>query len=117
MTEDKTLTPPRDLSTRFADQGEALVMWAIWLGLSLATVGLIDGIIMAARRVLADCPNGTSFPAGTTNFVCYSHPEAGLGIAVAVISVMLGILIALCSVVATATVRARSTTRVTLPAS
>ena len=115
MTEDKAVAPTEHVLTRLAAHGEALVLCAIWIGLTMALVGLIDGISIAAKRVVADCPAGKFFPNGTSNFDCYSHPGAGLGIAIAAFSVMLGILIVLSSLVATTSLRGRSTTSVTQP--
>ena len=50
---------------------------------------------------------GTYFPEDATDFTCYVHPQARLGIAIAVLSVMLGILIILCSLVVTASLETR----------
>ena len=83
-------------------------MWAPWVGLALALVGLIDGLVMALKRKVADCPDGTYFPEGATDFTCYVHPQAGLGIAIAALSVVLGSLIVLCSMVARASLEARA---------
>ncbi len=70
----------------------------MWVGLALALIGLIDGVVMALHSRVASCPNGTYFPPGTTNFTCYAHPNAGTGIAVAVISALLGILVVLSAI-------------------
>lgn len=70
----------------------------MWVGFALALVGLADGLKMALKRHIVTCPNGTYFPQGTTNFNCYVHPNAGTGIAIAVISALLGILVALSTI-------------------
>jgi hypothetical protein len=77
----------------------------MWVGLTLALVGLIDGFVMALQRHVAPCPNGTYFPQGATNFNCYVHPNAGTGIAVAVTSTLLGILVVLSAISATTRLR------------
>jgi len=78
---------------------------AMWVGLILALVGLIDGFVMALQRHVAPCSNGTYFPKGTTNFDCYVHPNAGPGIAIAVISALLGILVVLSAISAATSLR------------
>ena len=75
------------------------------VGLILALVGLIDGFKMAHKRQVVTCPNGTYFPQGTTNFNCYAHPDAGTGVAIAVIAALLGILVALAAISAAASLR------------
>ena len=67
----------------------------MWAGLILAVVGVVDGLVMAFKRHVAPCPNGTFFPKGTTDFSCYVHPDAGTGTAITVISALLGILVVL----------------------
>lgn len=97
----------QDDEARPADRREDAVWWATWAGLGLALVGLIDGLMMALKKKVAGCPGGTYFPEDATDFTCYVHPQAGLGIAIAALSVMLGILIVLCSIVARASLEAR----------
>jgi hypothetical protein len=96
-----------DDEARPADRREDAVWWATWAGLGLALVGLIDGLMMALKTKVADCPDGTYFPDGTTDFTCYVHPQAGPGIGIAALSVMLGILIVLSSMVARAILETR----------
>lgn len=69
-------------------------------------IGLLDGLMMALKLKEAACPDGTFFPEGTTDFACYVHPQAGVGIAIAALSVMLGILLVFCSIVARASLEA-----------
>jgi len=60
---------------------------------------------MALKRKEADCPDGKVFPEGTTDFSCYVHPQAGIGIAIAAMSVLLGILVVLASIAARAALK------------
>ena len=93
-----------------ADRREDAVWWATRLGIALTAVGLVDGLVMALKRHVADCPNGTYFPEGATDFNCYVHPQAGLGIAIAVFSLLLGILVLFASMAARASLEAQSPT-------
>jgi hypothetical protein len=77
----------------------------MWVGLILAFVGLTDGFKIALKRQITQCPNGTYFPPGTTNFNCYAHPNAGTGTAIVVISGLLGILVVLSAVAAASGLR------------
>ncbi|MDZ5619537.1 hypothetical protein [Nocardioides bizhenqiangii] len=85
---------------------EDLIWWGTWLGLVCAVVGIVDGLVMALNKELATCPDGTYFPEGTTDFDCYAYPQAGLGIGIIVVSVMLGVLVVFASIAARATLRA-----------
>lgn len=102
MIEDAAESPPSPEGVRLAEWREDLVWWATWAGLILCFIGLIDGLMMALKKTVADCPDGTSFPEGATNFDCYVHPQAGVGIAIGVFSVVLGILVVFSSIVARA---------------
>jgi hypothetical protein len=64
----------------------------MWVGIAVALVGLVDGFVMALKRHVAPCPNGTYFPKGATNFDCYVHPNAGIGIAIVVSSALLALI-------------------------
>jgi len=66
---------------------------AVALGLILSTIGVLDGLVMMAHRKVATCPAAKEFPVDATDFTCYVHPQAELGIAIVVFSVLLGILI------------------------
>ncbi|MEZ0579036.1 hypothetical protein [Nocardioides sp. MH1] len=77
---------------------EDTVWWFTWLGVVLAAAGLADGIWLATRERIADCPDGKYFPEGTTDLDCYAHPQLGLGIGIAVLSVLLGILVVFASI-------------------
>ena len=96
---------------RRAGRDKRIVWSAMWVGFTLALVGLADGLKMALKRHVVTCPNGTYFPQGTTNFDCYVHPNAGTGIAIAVISALLGILVALSAISAATGLRSSSTAR------
>jgi hypothetical protein len=91
---------------RHVGRDERIVGAARRIGLTLALVGIADGFVMALKRHVAPCPNGTYFPQGTTNFSCYVHPNAGTGIAISVISALLGILVVLSAISAATSLRA-----------
>lgn len=107
MREEATESHSNQDEARSAARREDAVWWATWVGLALALIALIDGLVMALKRKLADCPDGTYFPQGETDFNCYVHPQAGLGIAIAVLSVVLGILVVFSSIVARASLGVR----------
>jgi hypothetical protein len=92
MVEDMT-TPPGQPREQLVGQWELVVQLLVGLGLVLSIVGLVDGLRLAFKKHVAPCPNGHEFPKGTTNFNCYVHPQAGLGIGIAVLSALLGVLI------------------------
>jgi hypothetical protein len=96
---------------RPAGRGERVVWSAMSVGLIVALAGLADGLVKALNRHVAPCPNGTYFPQGTTNFNCFVHPNAGTGIAIAVISALLGILVTLSAISAATSLRSGSTAR------
>jgi len=84
--------------TRLPDRTDNLLWWATGGGLFFAAVGVVDGLVLALKKKEADCPDGKIFPGDATDLTCYVHPHAGLGIAVAVISVLLGILVVLAGI-------------------
>jgi hypothetical protein len=96
---------------RRAGRDEGNVWFAMSVGIILALVGLVDGFVMALKRHVAPCPNGTYFPQGAKNFDCYVHPNAGTGIAIAVISALLGILVVLSAITAATSLRRDSPAR------
>ena len=104
---DQADAPPDHARARVAARNNMLVSWAAACGVILAVVGVIDGVVMALKRRVANCPDGTYFPEGTTDFNCYVHPQAGIGIGVAVISALLGLLVVLATVAARAARAAR----------
>lgn len=66
---------------------------------------------MALDRVEADCPPGKIFPKDAADFTCYAHPQAPEGVAIAAISLVLGILTVLAVWIATAVLVDRSNER------
>jgi hypothetical protein len=106
MFEDATELPSHQGSARLTDRREDTVWWATWVALTLASVGLIDGLMMALKKKVIDCPDGTYLPNGS-DFDCYVHPQAPLGIAIAALSVVLGILIVFSSMLVRASLGAR----------
>src|SRR4051812_2615342 len=88
---------------------EGTVWSVVFVGFLVAVAGLVDGIVMASKRHVAPCPDGKYFPEGTTNFDCYVHPNAGLGIAIALFSILLGIVVWLAGTTAVATLRGHAT--------
>jgi hypothetical protein len=111
MIEDATQSSHSDDGVRVSERGEDLVWWATWVGLSFAIVGLVDGLSMALKKRLATCPDGTYFPDDATDINCYVHPQGGLGIAIAALSVVLGILLVLSSIAARASLKGRPRSR------
>jgi len=59
---------------------------------------------MIAGRLEVECPNGTYFPEGTTDFRCFEHPQALGGSAFVLICLALAAVIALCAIAATGVV-------------
>ena len=107
MPDDTTTSAPSVRETGSSDRREAGVWWATWVALLLVLVGLVDGIIMGMKRKVAACPDGTLFPEGTTDFECYVHPQAGIGVAIAAISVVLGVLVVFTSILVRASLADR----------
>ena len=105
MSEDSAVPPDQAPATRRGVRDETKVGWATGIGVVLAAVGLVDGLMMALARKEAICPDGKFFPEGTTDFTCYVHPQGGIGVAVAVFSVLLGILVVFGSILVRAALR------------
>lgn len=64
---------------------------------------------MLLQRRVVDCPDGTFFPNGTTDFRCFEHPLAFEGAAVSALAISVGALILLTSfAVTTSVVRAKA---------
>lgn len=93
--------PPKD------DRRDEAVAAAVFVGIVLAAVGAVLGLVLAFKRREATCPDGTTFSADETDFRCFVHPHALDGSALAIVCVLLGILIGLVGVVARAAVTAR----------
>ncbi|WP_243056898.1 hypothetical protein [Nocardioides sp. SR21] len=100
---DDTTRPP-DATPRRQETSIRVATFVAWIA---ALVGLVDGIVLVLRRRETQCADGTYFPEGTTDFTCYVHPQLGLGVAVIVFSILLGILVSLASVSALTLVRGR----------
>lgn len=62
-------------------------------GVLLAGIGVIDGVVMGLHKKVTACPTGHHFPEGTTDFTCYTHPQAGGGIAIIALSALLGLVV------------------------
>jgi hypothetical protein len=107
MIQDEAESPANPEGARLAERREDLVWWATWAGLILCFIGFVDGLMMALKKRVADCTDGTYFPEGTTDFDCYVHPQAGVGIGIAVLSVVLGILVVFSSIAVRASLRER----------
>jgi hypothetical protein len=107
MTDDATGSPPDQDSARLTDRREDLVWWATWVALLSALVGLVDGLMTAMKKKVATCPDGTIFAEGQTDFDCYVHPQAGLGVAIAALAVVLAILVVFASMVVRTSLGAR----------
>ena len=48
---------------------------------------------MGLHKKVTACPTGHHFPEGTTDFTCYTHPQAGGGIAIIALSALLGLVV------------------------
>ena len=72
------------------------------VGLGVSVVGVVDGVLMAVHKEGATCPDGHEFPQGTSDFSCYLHPHLGLGVAIVVVSALLGLLTVLAAICAAA---------------
>lgn len=90
-----------------ARRAEDTIWWVSWIGLVAAAVALTAGVVVASKRIVVRCPDGKMFPNGTTDFNCYSHPQAALGIGVAALAVTLGVVVVLMNITGRAVVTAR----------
>ena len=99
--------PPTARANQAPPKGVTAVGIARDFGVVVALIGMLIGLVMAGGRTVARCADGTYFPQGTTDFTCYDHPQAGTGLSLAVVSVLLGIIVVLVSIPAAETVRAR----------
>jgi hypothetical protein len=108
-----TTSPPERAGGRSVSREENTVWALVHISLLLAVVGLVDGLVMAFKRTVARCPDGKYFSPGTTNFNCYVHPHAGVGLAIAVFSVLLGISVAVSGISAVTSIRAEGAQRST----
>ena len=91
------LGPGRRVEHRLAHDDEFVhnVAWGLGaIGVLAGVVGVIIGLVMAFHSTRIVCPNGHFTPVGGDPN-CYSHPDAGLGSAIALISFVLTILLLL----------------------
>jgi hypothetical protein len=90
-------TPTTSTASQVANQkpptAELFAVLATVVGVALGVAGIIIGINVGTHRTVVNCRNGTYFPQGTTDFRCFSHPHAGDGAGLAIVSGMLAILI------------------------
>jgi hypothetical protein len=75
------------------DRSERALL-ALLVGLAFSLAGAVDGIVLWSKRASATCPPLS----GQTR--CFSHPQAGLGIAITMVSLALGALMVLVCVLA-----------------
>ena len=81
-----------------ADRWAARIGWARMTGLALAFIGAASGLVMAVDRQETTCPPGKMFK----DIICQAHLQVAEGVAIAAISLLLGILIVLAAWIATA---------------
>jgi hypothetical protein len=91
--------------------GIATVRFLAGLGLAAAGLGVVVGLRMALHATVVTCPDGTYFPQDETDFRCFAHHGAGIGTGLVVLSVMLAVLIVICSVCATVLLQRRISER------
>jgi hypothetical protein len=91
MSDSGTSQTPKD------DRRDEAVAVAVFVGIALALVGAVLGLVMAFKRRQLQCIDGP----------CDVHPHALDGTAIAVISVLLGILIGLVGLVAQGIIKAQ----------
>jgi amino acid transporter len=110
VAEDQKL-PEANRRVRRSSGAESAVVVAVGVCVLLAVVGFFVGINTASTANVAPCENGHYFPEGTTDFNCYVHPQGGLGVAIAVFSILLGTIVVFSSIQAFDTLRARAEAR------
>lgn len=91
---------PPDPAAPAAHGRQVAVSVLVGIGLLAALIGMVVGFRAVLAKTIADCPDGTVWPPGVTDFRCYTHPHALEGSAIALVSLMLGILIWILGVVA-----------------
>ena len=85
-----------------ADNWATRIDWARAVGLVLAVIGAVAGLVVALDKKEADCPPDKIFPSGATDLTCYAYPHAAEGIAFVAVSLLLAILIVFAAWIATA---------------
>lgn len=108
MSQNATESTSLDAELSNTERAVDLTWWATWVGVIFAGVAFISGLVMALEKKIIPCPDGTYFPEGATDFECYVHPDGALGIAVAAISIVLGVLVLLMSSAARSGLQARA---------
>lgn len=83
---------------------------AIGAGIVLSVIGVLIGVIRMLDREVGECPDGTSWPLGETDFDCYVHPHLYQGALTALVCALLGILIGLVGYLVLAAVRGQAPT-------
>jgi hypothetical protein len=68
---------------------------ALATGLVACVAVIIGGLVLALQKVVVECPDGQYFPEGTSDYHCFSHPQAALGISVLAAGIALAALIVL----------------------
>ncbi|MDO9439910.1 MAG: hypothetical protein Q7T73_03375 [Beijerinckiaceae bacterium] len=69
--------------------------FAVLIGLASCAAAVVSGLVLALDKVVIGCPDGTEFPNGTTDFNCYSDPDAELGFSIVAIAFAVGAAIVL----------------------
>lgn len=100
MTQDGDTSPRPTAAPLSAEQRATRIDLARAGGAFLTAVGVLDGLLMTLKRREAPCPDGKYFPEGTTDFQCYTHPLGMQGVAVMVVSLLLGLLVLLTCAIA-----------------
>ncbi len=86
---------------------QRLVTAVTTIGIAASVVGAVDGIVLMFKRKLIDCPDGTYFPEGTSNFSCYAHHRMAEGIAILTTSLALGGLLLIAAVMSAVMLKTR----------
>lgn len=69
------------------------------VGFLACVTAVVAGLVVAFDKVVVECHDGQSFPNGTTDFNCYSYPQAGMGIGIIAVGIGLGAVLILLRVV------------------
>jgi hypothetical protein len=92
MTERESDVPS---TTREAGKPADAAFFVLLVGLTACVTAVVSGLVLALDRVEVDCPDGTSFPEGASDFTCYTHPTNELGISIMAIAVAVGVALVL----------------------
>jgi hypothetical protein len=105
MTQGPTESPSAQTQSSLPEAQRSFITLAASVGVILTVISVVVGLGMAFQRKVVPCPDGHQFPPGTTDFRCFIYPQAGEGSALAMLSIMLGLIIILCSIIAAATLK------------